>query len=235
MGTASAAFDIGNALVLRKRIRHAGFFSGALLGILTLVFTGRFELQTSFAQTLLIAGSLGTVFGGASGAVLAEIGRWFIPGQWRLERELTARRPRARGVARITVALKYALVFGIPLLIAMVVIPIHKDRDLQARIAYAWQETGALRQAVEDFHTEHRALPADARALGAVGHRTDYPDGGYYLLESNGRVRIRFTVKPELVNGAVVLTPKIKNDKLQWVCTSEGEFEQRYLPRSCRE
>ena len=52
--------------------------------------------------------------------------------------------------------------------------------------------------------------------------------------EDGGVIRIRFTVKPELKKGSIVLTPKLENDKIVWQCRSEGDIARHYLGSWCR-
>ena len=122
---------------------------------------------------------------------------------------------------------------AVPLIILAVVLPVHHDKNLQARVSYALSETRAVKQAVQEFYIENDQLPNDAAALGEVEH-LDYPDGGFYQLEANGRVLIHFTVKPELKKGSLLLTPEPGDDKIVWTCSAHGAIDQRYLPTSCR-
>ena len=47
------------------------------------------------------------------------------------------------------------------------------------------------------------------RVNWAPAAKQDYPDGGYYELEEDGVIRIRFTVKPELKKGSIILSPRL--------------------------
>jgi hypothetical protein len=82
--------------------------------------------------------------------------------------------------------------------------------------------------------SEHGRPPSDAAELGA-GEKALYPDGGYYVLEPEGRIRIRFTVKRELKNRSIVLMPKFDEGDVNWACAADSGILQRYLPASCRE
>jgi hypothetical protein len=232
MSTQPLDNDIALGLAVRKRLRLGGFGVAALIcSALFLIEDEHLPLTELIGPMIIFAG----LPGGILGLLMAELACLFIPSQWRLRRALVARRPAATWLTKTRTVLKYALVLGLPAFMLAVTIPLYTRKNLQARVAYAWQQTDRLRVAVEDFHREHRRLPADAQALGALGHRTDYPDGGYFQLATGGRIRISFTVKADLRDGTTVLTPHINASKLHWVCAIEGAIEQRYLPHSCRE
>ena len=76
--------------------------------------------------------------------------------------------------------------------------------------------------------------PTGNRAPCSKACQAPYPDGGYYELEDGGVIRIRFTVKPELKKGSIVLAPKLENDKIVWQCRSEGDIAPHYLGSLCR-
>jgi hypothetical protein len=122
---------------------------------------------------------------------------------------------------------------AIPLVMLAIALPVHRDKNMLARVSYALAETQTVQLAVQRFHTEHGEFPLAAAALDVAG-RVDYPDGGYFQLEANGVVRIRFTVKPELKNGSLLLTPSTDNGKVVWTCSVDGSMAAGYLPPSCR-
>jgi hypothetical protein len=228
----SAESDIEIGLLVRSRIRLVGFLGGAVLCALVFVIT---DEHMPLAQTLLPALLFAALPGAIAGLVLAEIGRTLFPNQWRLRRALLARRATATWLTNVGTTVKFVLVLGIPALMLTVAIPVYQHKNLRARVAYAWEQTANLRTAVENFYREHHQLPTSADALGTTGHRTDYPDGGYFRLESNGRIRITFTVKPALRSGTIVQSPTFEESKLRWACTIEGSIKRQYLPVSCRE
>ena len=122
---------------------------------------------------------------------------------------------------------------GIPVFAVFTSVNISNDMNMRSRVSYAVGETKALKSAIEAFHATHGRLPSTAQELG-TGGRYYYPEGGYYHLDTNGRVRIRFTVKPELKDGSIVLTPRFSYGEVTWACAAEGELHRRYLPSSCR-
>ena len=127
-----------------------------------------------------------------------------------------------------------AVTVAIPLTMFAVVIPVQHEKNLHARVEYALTETSDLKREIRWFHLENDHFPPDAQALG-TGERHNYPDGGYYRLEDNGVVRIRFSFKPELKSGSILQTPKVTGDRFTWTCAVEGEIEHRYVPSSCRD
>ena len=126
-----------------------------------------------------------------------------------------------------------ALVLGLPLFAVSASINVYHDMNIRYRVSYATGETNALKSAIETFHVEYGRPPTNAGELG-MGRSVFYPEGGYYHLERDGWIRIRFTVKPELKHGSIVLTPSFNDDGVTWACAAEGDLEQRYLPSSCR-
>ncbi|MFT4561152.1 MAG: hypothetical protein ACI9BW_000892 [Gammaproteobacteria bacterium] len=87
--------------------------------------------------------------------------------------------------------------------------------------------------AITAFVSEHRRLPRNAQELG-TNPKAPYPDGGYFELEQNGIIRIRFTVKRELKNGSIIYTPRVNDESVQWDCVTDGDIVQKYVPRDCR-
>jgi len=108
------------------------------------------------------------------------------------------------------------------------------DRDLRYRTIYAVNAVEGLQNAVCEYYEENSRLPANASEMGS-GSRTSYPDGGYYELEEDGVIRIRFTVKPELKKGSIVLSPRLVDEHITWDCRSEGNIAREYLRASCRD
>lgn len=151
-------------------------------------------------------------------------------------REATSNRAsdlRPRSLPTVGSIVWNTLVLGIPIYAVLTSVNISNDMNMRSRISYAVGETKALKAAIETFHAEHGRLPSTAQELGTV-EKNYYPEGGYYHLDTNGRIRIRFTVKSELKRGSIVLTPSFSYDKVTWACAAEGELHRRYLPSSCR-
>jgi hypothetical protein len=133
------------------------------------------------------------------------------------------RRPSWR-LRPVEVLLQLAPLF----MLAYIYIDIYRQRATRARVEYAYNETGDLRSDIKDFWLKHGEWPVDAAALGA-DERREYPDGGDYQLESAGRVRISFTVKPELTGGTVVLTPAFAlAEPRYWKCHVDGFIKPLY-------
>ncbi len=108
------------------------------------------------------------------------------------------------------------------------------DRNMRSRIAYAYEETRELRLGIE-MHYEDYGLWPDKDEEIYVERRGEYPEGGYYELEDDGVIRIRFEVRPELTDGSIVLRPGLSNDEIEWQCRAEGNIHQKYLPAHCRD
>jgi len=129
--------------------------------------------------------------------------------------------------------LSSALMLVIPVIVMYTAFQVSHDRDMRYRTIYAVSAVEGLQNAVYEYYVENSHLPANATELG-TGSRTDYPDGGYYELEEDGVIRIRFTVKPELKKGSIVLSPRFVDEQITWDCRSEGDFATEYLRSSCR-
>lgn len=91
-----------------------------------------------------------------------------------------------------------------------------------------------MKAAVEEYYRDHEQWPTTASELGA-STKEHYPDGGYYELESDGVIRIRFTVRPELVGGTILLRPTIESEGFEWQCSTNGYIDPAYLPAMCRD
>ena len=127
-----------------------------------------------------------------------------------------------------------AVMLAIPVFALLINSGVTNTKNMRSRVAYAWQESNGLRAAVEMYQLENDRLPTDATELG-TGSRTDYPEGGYYELTTNGAIRVRFTVRPELTNGSLLFVPEMTDDGLAWKCVREGELHPKYMPAFCRD
>ena len=127
-----------------------------------------------------------------------------------------------------------AVMLAIPVFALWTSAAVTNTKNMRSRVAYAWQESNGLRTAVEMYQFENDRLPTDTTELG-TGDRTDYPEGGYYELTTNGAIRVRFTVRPELTNGSLLFVPEMTDDGLEWKCVREGELHSKYMPAFCRD
>jgi len=107
------------------------------------------------------------------------------------------------------------------------------DRNMRARVAYAVQLTGALKAGVQAHYEAEQCWPGVQDEL-YVDKRGSYPDGGYFELEDDGVIRIRFEVRRELTDGSIVLEPRVSEDDFDWSCHAEGNIPNKYLPAACR-
>lgn len=119
-------------------------------------------------------------------------------------------------------------------MVLLITAQIANDRDLRYRINYAIEQVADLKTAVSMYYVEHTAWPSSESELMAAT-RADYPEGGYYQLEDDGVIRIRFTVNSELRKGSIVLIPRMENDSFVWQCRTEGGFAQQYMGGWCRD
>lgn len=126
------------------------------------------------------------------------------------------------------------LVLAVPIVILFTFAQVQNDRDLRARIGYAIGNVAELKNAVEIYYIEHDEFPASDVVLAAAS-RGDYPDGGYYLLEDDGVIRIRFTVIPALTRIEIVLAAIAGDEGVAWACHTEGEISAARLPAVCRD
>lgn len=126
------------------------------------------------------------------------------------------------------------LIFAAPVIAMLFVADMQRQRDLVYRTNYALAATQDLKTAVSLYQAAEQRWPGNALQLGTAT-RGDYPDGGFYELEENGVIRISFEVKPELVSGTIVQTPRISEDGVTWECHQEGHISPSHLPSACRE
>jgi uncharacterized RDD family membrane protein YckC len=107
------------------------------------------------------------------------------------------------------------------------------EMGLRHRISYAYSETSRLRGALE---ATYRATDQWEKSEAVLGTPTtlEFRDGGYFLLEDEGVIRIRFTVIPELKRISLVVTPSWDGSTLTWNCRAEGEIAGGALPAQCR-
>lgn len=108
------------------------------------------------------------------------------------------------------------------------------DRELRHRISYAYGETRELRVALKAHYLSEDRWTDKSDDLGTPV-RSEYPDGGYFELEDDGIIRIRFTVIPKLKKIQLVVVPVWANDELDWQCRTEGQISQALLPSWCRD
>lgn len=141
---------------------------------------------------------------------------------------LKLRRPTALEVTSAVVAV------GLPVFGLYNVALSQFDRELRARMSYAYQETRELRVALQEVYLYEERWGSTAADLGTPT-RVDYPDGGYYELEEDGSIRIQFTVIPKLKKVQLVITPDWNDGELDWQCRAEGEIAQAVLPSRCRD
>lgn len=143
----------------------------------------------------------------------------------------SGRRPDAWSIAVSLVVLCF------PAAMLVMVSNVQYDKDMSYRTHYAVKETAALKLAVENYHREKGCWPAgdvSATELEAAPSHA-YPDGGYYELEDDGRIRIRFEIKPALTKGSIVLVPEATEAGYSWACVHEGAIAQNHLPEMCRD
>ena len=126
------------------------------------------------------------------------------------------------------------LVLSLPAFAIWITAQAHYDMDLRQRTSYALSAVEGLKTAVATYYEDYSRWPNKASDLGR-DTRGDYPDGGYYELEDNGAIRIRFTVKPELMKGSIVLTPGLDGKRMTWICRPQGSIARNHLPGFCRE
>ncbi len=107
------------------------------------------------------------------------------------------------------------------------------EMGLRGRIGYAYQQTVGLRAALETSYRTSGTWGASEEELG-VPTRVDFPDGGYYLLEDDAVIGIRFTVIPKLKRISLLVSPRWEGEVLFWECSVEGEISGGTLPAHCR-
>lgn len=107
------------------------------------------------------------------------------------------------------------------------------EMGLRYRISYAYSETSSLRSALEATYRATDQWEKSEAVLGTPAN-LDFPDGGYFTLEDEGVIRIRFTVIPELKRISLVVTPHWDGNTLTWSCHAEGEIAGGVLPAHCR-
>jgi uncharacterized RDD family membrane protein YckC len=107
------------------------------------------------------------------------------------------------------------------------------EMGLRLRISYAYSETSSLRSALEAAYRTTDQWEKSEAMLGTPT-KLDFPDGGYFILEDEGVIRIRFTVIRELKRISLVVTPHWDGNTLNWNCRAEGEIAGGALPAHCR-
>jgi uncharacterized RDD family membrane protein YckC len=141
------------------------------------------------------------------------------------------RKQRRPSLLRIVID---TLVLGLPAFAILITAQAQYDMDLRHRTSYALSVVEGLKIAVAEYHGAYARWPSKESDLGHIT-RGDYPDGGYFELEDNGAIRIRFTVKPELMKGSIVLIPSLNDQRISWTCRPEGSIARSHLPASCRD
>ncbi len=141
--------------------------------------------------------------------------------RWLLKRPSSAR-------LALTSVLILVVVFGI-----YSAALVRYEMELRARISYAYVATSTLRNALEASYRATGKWEKSETVLG-LPTKSDYPDGGYFVLEDEGVIRIRFTVIPKLKRISLVVSPSWDGESLTWNCRAEGEIASGVLPAHCR-
>lgn len=126
-----------------------------------------------------------------------------------------------------------AVALAIPVALMTMAGQMHVDRDMNYRTGYALRATETAKIVLTEAFHHYGYWPTDEAVLGAPV-RGDYPDGGYWQIEDNGVIRIRFEVMPQLVKGSIVVEPTVGDDGIAWRCYGDGDISQRHLPSDCR-
>ena len=127
-----------------------------------------------------------------------------------------------------------AVVLAIPIYLVTMGIEISHHKNMYARTAYALGETRQMQTMASAWYEAAGEWPVTEEELG-LPLRQNYPDGGYFILEGDGVIRIQFEVLPELKNGALLLEPRIEEGKVIYSCRAVGDIVWRYVPGSCRD
>lgn len=109
----------------------------------------------------------------------------------------------------------------------------HAQRIHERRIrtSYAMEQVEGLRAKVEAFYVQNRRWPSVQEI-----HEPDwnpYPDGGGYRLLDSGVIEITFTVLADLKGHRITFVPSLVNGGPVWTCSTDAEFDKRYLPIKC--
>ncbi len=139
----------------------------------------------------------------------------------------STKRPKASRIV-LPLILIIVVVFGIYNMAL-----VRYEMGLRARISYAYQQTASLRTALETSYRTSGGWAASEEELGTPLQK-NFPDGGYYALEDNAVIRIRFTVIPRLKPISLLITPRWEGEDLLWQCRAEGEISGGVLPAHCR-
>ena len=143
----------------------------------------------------------------------------------------TATRPKRRpSVPRIMFDI---LILAVPVYMVWTVSLVAVDRDIRSRATYAIGAVSALRQAVATHRAEHGEWPTAGADLGVPTFER-YPDGGFFELEDDGIIRIRFEVMRQLRSGSLVFRPEARDQEVVWNCSIDGYIAHKHLPRICR-
>ena len=134
---------------------------------------------------------------------------------------------------RLSYTMVIALVLGVLLVALNVFRQGRHEMELSYRVQFAVNEVYSMQGHLREFYLDARRWPGVDDESG-VGTKVHYPDGGYYELEDQGVIRIRFTVIPELLQGSIVLTPVVRKAEVVWRCRADGGFPSEFLPAECR-
>ena len=144
----------------------------------------------------------------------------------------TATRPKRRpSIPRIVFDV---LVLVVPVYMVWTVSLVAVDRDIRSRASYAVGEVSALKNAVAAHHEAYEEWPTADTDLGVPAYER-YPDGGFFELQEDGVIRIRFEVMRQLKSGSLVLRPQADAEAVVWNCSVDGYIAPKHLPRVCRE
>ena len=126
------------------------------------------------------------------------------------------------------------LVFLVPTFLLYVALKINFDQRLMYRTNYAVAQTKPLKVALIDYYEKNSKWPSLNEQQLDVATKVNYPAGGNYQLEEDGKIRIKFSIKAELKEGSILLSPELNGDQFIWNCRVEGNILDEHLPNACR-
>jgi len=138
------------------------------------------------------------------------------------------------------------IVLGVIGILAAVALPAYKDYTLRARVAELIHAAASCRNAVADFYSMTRRLPASAREAGCPEKVTAASNplavfNGEVIVQAVGTLASQLGRHNLFAFRAVCAAGNCDGAPIeQWVCSASGRFGSsttippKYLPSSCR-
>jgi len=116
--------------------------------------------------------------------------------------------------------------------LAAIAVPAYQDYTIRARVVEGLTATEQPRAAVEQFILNKQRLPTSKESKALLGAQVPGLVTDLTYDDKSGAITITLAIEILGDNNLVLFTPKVQDDGIIWICSSE--IQNKYLPKSCR-